>query len=86
MLHLINVATQCIPLRWKNALPPTINDWHSRVNKIEEMERIIHQAKDMAEKFKYIWGCWTQYRESLSTGAPLTPPDTLNQHTPAVNT
>lgn len=56
-LHLVNAATQCIPLRWKSTAPPTIIDWHCRVTKIEEMERLIHQAKDAHDKYRFTWAC-----------------------------
>ena len=62
VLHLINAATQCIPIRWKDPIPPTLLDWQVRVDKIEMMDRLIHQANDNSEKFRHIWRCWTLYR------------------------
>lgn len=71
-LHLINAATQCIPLHWKTTTPPTVAEWFKRVNKIEDMERIIHQTRDAHDKFRNTWACWTHYRESLGSADPGT--------------
>lgn len=63
-LHLINAAKQCAPQHWKNTNPPTLSEWLKRVEKIAEMEDLIHQAKEMPTKFGNTWACWIHFRDS----------------------
>lgn len=49
-LHLLNTAIMCIPIQWKSADPPTIANWIRHINKIAEMEDLVHQAKDTPTK------------------------------------
>lgn len=63
-LHLINTAKQCVPLFWRKINPPKISDWLKRIDKIAEMEDLIHQANDNPIKFSKTWACWLHFRES----------------------
>lgn len=74
-LHLVNAATQCVPLRWKSTSAPTLHDWHLRVQKIDDMEQLIHRANDTHDKYRETWACWTHYRESGALVGPLSPTD-----------
>lgn len=73
-LHLINAATPCVPVQWRSVNPPTIDEWHSWVDKTAEMKRLIHQAKDTHTKFRNTWACWTHYRDSLVADSPRVAP------------
>lgn len=77
-IHLINAANLCIPARWRNPSPPTVQDWTLRVDRIAEMEQLISQAADTPTKFQATWACWTHYRSSqkqqaLTQPTPQTP-------------
>lgn len=61
-LHLINAAKLCIPVLWRSPNPPTIADWFKRVNKIAEMEELVHQAQDSYIKYRNTWACWLHFR------------------------
>lgn len=63
-LHLVNAAKQCIPIHWRSNTPPTMTEWFKRIEKISEMENLIHQAKDTPTKYGRTWACWIHFRES----------------------
>lgn len=70
VLHLINAATQCIPIHWRSTSPPSITEWHMRVDRTAEMENLIHQARDNLTQFRETWACWTHYWESTQDTNP----------------
>lgn len=66
VLHLINAAKLCIPIKWSQSSPPTISDWLHKVQHIANMEALIHQSKDSSKSFYNKWACWfnfTKYKE-----------------------
>lgn len=77
VLHLINAANLCIPVHWRNTSPPpTILEWIQRVDRIAEMENLIHQSSDTPSKYVNIWAGWSHFKSSqapnTATGFPLT--------------
>lgn len=54
----------CIPALWKATTPPTLVDWFRHINKIADMEELIHQARDTPTKFQKIWMCWRYFQTS----------------------
>lgn len=56
-LHLINATKIWVPVHWKSPNPPTIAESIRRVNRIAEMEDLVHQAKDTATKYRNTWAC-----------------------------
>lgn len=50
-LHLINAAKQSIPIFWRETNPPSISYWYHRIERIAEMEALIHQSKENPTKF-----------------------------------
>lgn len=50
-LHLVNTARMTIPAKWKSPNSPTIVDWLRHINRVEEMEDLVHQANDTSYKF-----------------------------------
>lgn len=61
-LQLLNAAKMCSPILWKSSKPPTIADWIRHINKVAEMEELVHQAKDTPTKFMKIWSCWHHFQ------------------------
>lgn len=62
MMHLINAAKQCIPVHWNSKKIPTLKEWFIRIQKVAEMEKLIHTARDSPTKFSRKWACWTHYQ------------------------
>lgn len=58
MMHLINAAKQCVPIHWKSQNVPSIKEWFHRINRISDMEELIHIARDTPHKFGIKWACW----------------------------
>lgn len=48
-IHLINAANLCVPAKWRNTIPPTIEDWFLRVDKIAEMETHLPSKRDSTQ-------------------------------------
>lgn len=49
--HMLNAAKACIPLNWKNPLPPTISGWLCTVEDINKMEALILTVQNKQEKY-----------------------------------
>lgn len=64
VLHLVNAAKQCIPVLWRSSDSPTVAMWFKRIDKVSELESLIHQANDNPSKYGKIWACWTHFRAS----------------------
>lgn len=45
-MHMVNAARMCIPVHWRSSKAPTIQEWYVRLNKIEEIEELIHIAQE----------------------------------------
>lgn len=73
MMHLINAAKQCIPIHWKSQNIPSIKEWFHRINKIAEMEELIH-TRDMPKKFGIKWAYWKHFQtnEFIQLNTPTT--------------
>lgn len=56
-LHLINAANLCIPVHWRSTSPPSIPEWIRRVDKMADIENLIHQSSDSPSKYKDTWAC-----------------------------
>lgn len=52
VLHLINAANLCIPVHWRSTSPPSITEWIRRVDRVAEIENLIHQTSDTPSKFR----------------------------------
>lgn len=63
-MHMINAAKQCIPLHWNSLKTPSIKEWLSRINKIVEMEELIHITRDIPNKFGTKWECQTRFQST----------------------
>lgn len=63
-LHLINAAKQCIPMFWRQTNPPTTYHWFCRIDRIAEIEVLIHQARENPTKFQKTWACWSHFKET----------------------
>lgn len=63
-LHLLNATKLTIPVLWKSPNPPTLADWLRRVNKIESMEELIHQAHDPSKVYRNTWACWHHFKST----------------------
>lgn len=59
--HMINAAKLYIPLHWGSPRFPTVPEWLNRIDKIPEVEELIHIARDSPSKFSQIWACWTHF-------------------------
>lgn len=44
---------------------PKIADWLKHIEKIAEMENLVHQAKENPPKFQKMWACWIHFRDSM---------------------
>lgn len=64
LMHLINAAKLIIPLHWGSNHTPSIREWILRVNKISEMEELIHISNDTPTKFYKTWTCWLRFRNT----------------------
>lgn len=63
-MHMISAANMCIPRKWRSPDPPTIKDWFIQIQKIAEMEDLIHQARDSPSKFIHLWSSWLQFTKT----------------------
>lgn len=61
-LYLISAAKQSIPVFWRQTNPPTISYWFLCIERIAEMEALIHQSKENPTKFQKIWVCWLHFK------------------------
>ena len=64
MLHLINAAKLCIPIRWTQSSPPTISDWFKKIEHIAEMEELFFQSRDSPKSYYDKWACWLNFKNS----------------------
>lgn len=74
MMHMINAAKQCIPVHWNSIHIPTIKEWFARINRVAEMEQLIHISRDTPTKFSRKWACWIHYQTLPEYKDMLTPP------------
>lgn len=65
ILHLINAAKFCIPIHWKDNTHPSISEWLQRIEKIADMEDLVHQTRETLKKFQKTWACWLHFTESV---------------------
>lgn len=63
-LHLINASKMCIPALWNTTDPPTLVDWFKPIDRIADMEELIHQSRDTPIKFQKTWNCCSHYQTS----------------------
>lgn len=79
VLHLINAANLCIPVHWRSTSPPSIPEWIRIVDRLAEIENLIHQTSDTPSKYRETWACWAHFKESQPThtqaSLPLTDSD-----------
>lgn len=61
-IHMINAAKLCIPQRWKNTSPPTLRDWLLKIEKISEMEELVHIAQERYTTYMKTWATWILYK------------------------
>lgn len=61
-LHLLNAMKMFLPVHWKSPNPPTTAEWIRRVNKVADMEELIHQTKDTSTKYHKMWACWQHFQ------------------------
>lgn len=74
-LHLINAANLCVPVLWRNTVPPPVGDWIRWVYRMAEMEKLICQANNNPTKLNDTWACWLHYRKSTAQiASPAHPP------------
>lgn len=59
--HLLNAAKGCIPIFWKQTLPPPIKLWLHRVEEIRRMEDLVLTEQHKQETFKQTWDNWNMF-------------------------
>ena len=64
VVHLINAAKLCIPIKWLQTSPPRISDWIRKVDHIANMEELISQSKNSCRSFSDKWACWSNFSRS----------------------
>lgn len=52
----------CIPIHWHSTRIPTIEEWFTRLSKIDEMEELVHISQEWIQKFAITWSCWTPFK------------------------
>lgn len=64
VMHMVNSAKLCISAHWNFTQFPTISEWFVRINKIEEMEEMVHQSPDRMGSFVYTLTCSVHYKST----------------------
>lgn len=63
-MHMINAAKLCIPRHWRSTTPPNIKEWLLTIDKIAEMEELIHISNDDLHKYHTTWDDWHSFKLS----------------------
>ena len=67
--HLIIAARACIPVLWKQEIPPSRAQWLAKVAEIQQMESLTMTLKDQDERYQSIWAPYERYREGMARGS-----------------
>lgn len=63
-MHVVNSARTCIPALWKSSWALTLWDWYLRLNKICDIEELVHTAQETYRNFYNILTCRLAFRNS----------------------
>lgn len=54
---MVNADKSCIPVHSNSTWVPSIKEQFTHINKLTEMEELIHIAKERPDKYKSTWAC-----------------------------
>lgn len=63
-MFMVAAARMCIPVHWKATRCPTVREWFNHIQKVCDMEEIIHTSQDTYQKFCAVWLRWLLFRGS----------------------
>lgn len=61
-MHMVNATRLCIPIHWQSTASLSIQEWLTRVARIEEMEELIYTSQERLQKFLTIFASWKYFQ------------------------